>query len=194
MAGATCSSINPAYVREYILTAPSIQAPGQPIHVGYLLKAERASWMTQFAAGIQVEVVGTLIIHFVVVEVSNGSERSAGLRIESFEFNSRGHTELIARSLLREKKVEEVLIGAMKVEAEPASPTTKTRPVRKQTTRRKSSTKGEDEEVKPVIEKAPAVIAAEFIKGILPPSPVGNFGVTEMGMRCLEVSLLIMSM
>ena len=215
ISGVTTTSINPSFVREFQLTTPS-PATGQPIHVGFLLKAEKTSWMSHFDTGVYVELRGALTVHFVVVEIFSASDRSglssAGLKVESMQFSSRGHEEYIARNVVITDKVER-LFEHTTIPAEnsldltdsptiphqpPPTGTSKGRPVRRTTGGRKKSNSKEEivvEEKEDVpigglgTERSSNIEGVEYERNVLPPSPVGSFGITEMGMRCLEVSL-----
>ena len=211
ISGVTTTTINPSFVREFQLTTPS-PATGQPIHVGFLLKAEKTSWMSHFDTGVVVELRGALTVHFVVVEIFNGSDRSgpssAGLKVESMQFSSRGHEEYIARNVVITDKVERLFENSLPagnsldltesptIPNQPPPGTSKGRPVRRTAGgRMKSNSKEEiiieDKEDVAVglgTERLSSIAGVEFQRNVLPPSPVGSFGITEMGMRCLEAS------
>lgn len=157
-----------------------------------------------------VELNGTLTLHFVVVidetgmplgGVGPGSDGS-GLRLESMDFESRGHTEFIQREAIgststssdgaggssssgeKNTAVEGSTTSGASVAESSDSPTgTKRKAFAKKGAAvavAKKKTKMEDE--------SDALIAlAGGDKLLLPTSPVGTFGITEMGMRCLEV-------
>lgn len=99
------------------------------------------------------------------------------------EFDSRGHEELIAREAVVSERVEKFFESgeeAGKGKGKKVGPAM----------RRRSSTKEEDEERPAWGEKTPGLGSVLYENHLLPASPVGSFGITEMGMRCLEVRRL----
>lgn len=81
---------------------------GRPIHVGYLLRADEAIWHSRYQNGVKSELVGTLTTHFVVTATPGTGGAGAGnvppLRIDSVEFEARGHEEFAS---LRDSYVSE---------------------------------------------------------------------------------------
>lgn len=178
------------------------------------------------------------MVHFVVTDSgpSGGIVQPGGrgvLKVESIDFNSKGHEEFILKDSIIKEKIEKLYdlsnssntspgsttatstidppsstgkpgkIGkkaaaALAAAAAAGSTPATTTPVVTGPGRRKSAT------TKELVENANFLVEERGlanerqsgIKGILydtflmPESPVGSFGVTEMGMRCLEVSLL----
>jgi hypothetical protein len=158
--------------------------------------------------------------HFVVTASQPASAGGAGstatsLRIESIDFDSRGHDEWFVKEGVVTEKVERLFDGAGVASGGEESPVlggTKSKPGAKKNgvtatgamTRRKSA--GKDDEtgattadVDPTrgltlprsaplpTERVAGINALEYERHHLPKSGVGNFGITEMGMRCLEV-------
>lgn len=181
-------------MREYFLTT-SDPATGRPIHVGYLLKANRAVWTSNFDSGNKVDLVGSLTVHFVVTMAPGGGGGAGGLKVESIDFDSRGHEEFIARHSILVEKVEKLydVNGRGSEESSPVlGSNSKVKGGKKATMRRRSLTKEDDdfrmdEDNKCGTERVSGLGAVSFEKNVLPISPVGAFGITEMGMRCLEV-------
>ncbi|GAA6018470.1 hypothetical protein JCM10207_000904 [Rhodosporidiobolus poonsookiae] len=107
--GVISTSLTPHFAREYRLTTPDPTAspsspssggsapPSLPVHIGYLLRADDASWTSRFSQGVKVELAGTLTVHLLFKDLGHGA---AGLRIESLEFESRGHDEWISREVV----------------------------------------------------------------------------------------------
>lgn len=163
------------------------------MHVGYLLKAEETTWSSQFANGVKVDLRGSLIVHFAIVQGPGGQQ---ALKIESLQFDSRGHEEWIARDAVVSEQIERVLEGlasgkegqAVKKEVAAAAGGKKGAELRG---RRKSTVVEDSKAVEnaPVLEKERIILENH----IMPASPVGSFGITEMGMRCLEVCFLSLS-
>jgi len=95
------------FVREFRLTTPdpaSLSSPlpaGAPlppqVHVGYLLQAEDASWTSRFAQGTRVDLLGSLTLHLMFKDLGGGS---AGLRIESLDFDAKAFEESVARGAM----------------------------------------------------------------------------------------------
>lgn len=128
--GVLSSTLSPSFIREYRLTTPdtTLQSPssatnansssgasaaggpsgasnsastGAPplpqVHIGYLLRADEAVWTSRFSSGTKVDLVGTLTVHLVFKDLGNGQPV---LRVESFEFESRGHEEWVVREAM----------------------------------------------------------------------------------------------
>ncbi|KPV77262.1 uncharacterized protein RHOBADRAFT_51145 [Rhodotorula graminis WP1] len=95
------------FVREFRLTTPdpaSLSSPlpaGAPpppqVHVGYLLQADDASWTSRFAQGTRVDLLGSLTLHLMFKDLGGGS---AGLRIESLDFDAKAFEESVARGAM----------------------------------------------------------------------------------------------
>lgn len=205
ISGVISSALQPSFVREFLLTAPH-PATGQPVHIGYLLQADNTSWMSKFQSGTTIELLGTLTVHLVVV-VSNagnmmggvgvGSD-GAGLRVESLSFESRGHTEYLPRESLigdrSDRMDSETMSTSTPADTENSPSAAKRRAITKRGggvgSRRRSQTKDEEEEQMPDGTKG-SKFGENSYERSLPVSPVGSFGITEMGMRCLEVSITL---
>ncbi|GAA6060903.1 hypothetical protein JCM10212_003937 [Sporobolomyces blumeae] len=109
--GVLSSTLSPSFIREYRLTTSdtTLQSPSSPppphpsmsnlpqVHIGYLLRADEAVWASRFATGTKVDLVGTLTVHLVFKDLGNGQPV---LRVESFEFESRGHEEWVVREAM----------------------------------------------------------------------------------------------
>lgn len=255
--GVVASALHTTFAREYRLTTPdpSSGSPSQsqsvspdsvsppsaasspspyPVHIGYLLRAEDAVWTSRFRSGTKIDLLGTLTMHLMFKDLGTGA---AGLRIESLEFESRGHEEWIARGAMESvltSMVNEVagagpsersalsgaLLGGVKTEEgagggsrggkekeRPKSKKGNTRETRGMVTRRRSasqkstidhpieddSDENEEEEksVRGEQGRKRELSNEERLQQMrsvsMPVTPVGPFGVTEMGMRCLEV-------
>lgn len=193
----------PSLVREFLLSTPD-PITRQPVHVGFLLKAEDVTWVSRYRSGIQVELVGTLTAHFVVTGPGPGTGANAvALKIESLAFESRGHEEMILREALVHERVERLYDTAELHGSSPPAAVVKGKPTKKMMgTRRKSQIEQEDQEKEAQREMEEAIAAFKregerpsarhgvtWDTAEAPPSPVGSFGIPEMGMRCLEVSL-----
>jgi hypothetical protein len=197
--------MSPAFVREFFLTTPD-PATGRPIHVGYLLKADETTWLSRFSNGVRVDIVGSLVVHFVIAGAGVG-----GLRVESMEFDSRGHEEFVVRDAIVSEMVEKLYdtLSGNAVSATGSDAGIESSPgiggggrgrgARRgsgaaggASTRRRSATKDEvtSEEKSLGSERVQGMASVMFEKVVLPSSPVGSFGITEMGMRCLEVCRL----
>lgn len=119
------------------------------------------------------------------------------MKVESIDFDSKGHEEFITRDSILIEKVEKLYdaTGKGSDEGSPAlGSNAKVKAGKKATTRRRSLTKDEeefrmDEDNKCGTERVSGLGAVSFDKSVIPISPVGAFGITEMGMRCLEVCL-----
>lgn len=200
--------MSPAFVREFFLTTPD-PATGRPIHVGYLLKADETTWLSRFSNGVRVDIVGSLVVHFVIAGPGVG-----GLRVESMEFDSRGHEEFVVRDAIVSEMVEKLYdtLSGNAISATGSDAGLESIPVtgggggggrgrggRRASgaaagaaTRRRSATKDEEtsEEKGLGSERVQGMASVMFEKVVLPSTPVGSFGITEMGMRCLEVRRL----
>ncbi|GAA5893393.1 uncharacterized protein JCM6883_007652 [Sporobolomyces salmoneus] len=120
--GVLSSTLSPSFIREYRLTTPdttlhspsssnntanssnsgpnggSNSSPPLPqVHIGYLLRADEAVWTSRFSSGTKVDLVGTLTVHLIFKDLGNGQPV---LRVESFEFESRGHEEWVVREAM----------------------------------------------------------------------------------------------
>jgi len=105
--GVLSSTLSPSFIREYRLTTPdtTLHSPSSPsnpaplpqVHIGYLLRADEAVWTSRFSSGTKVDLVGTLTVHLVFKDLGNGQPV---LRVESFEFESRGHEEWVVREAM----------------------------------------------------------------------------------------------
>lgn len=71
--------------------------PLQQVHIGYLLRADEAVWSSRFSSGTKVDLIGTLTVHLIFKDLGNGQPV---LRVESFEFESRGHEEWVVREAM----------------------------------------------------------------------------------------------
>ncbi|GAA5861908.1 hypothetical protein JCM8547_008592 [Rhodosporidiobolus lusitaniae] len=261
--GVVGGGLSTTFAREYRLTTPdpsctpSPSSPSSdpprpppasfPIHIGYLLRAEDATWSSRFTSGTKIDLVGTLTMHLMFKDLGTGA---AGLRIESLEFESRGHEEWVAREAMEAFELSGVvgklrtgsLSGALTMAAggvakdedkegaggkegkdrpkgkkgkkeEPPPP-----PSRGMVTRRKSASarelsggagivdgeeeqgrkrensgessarRGSGDEVEILKQEGEDEIRQGMRNVRVPVSPVGTFGVTEMGMRCLEIA------
>ncbi|GJN89934.1 hypothetical protein Rhopal_002923-T1 [Rhodotorula paludigena] len=197
---------------------PPPHAP--PVHIGYLLRAEDATWTSRFSTGARVELVGALTMHLMFKDLGNGA---AGLRIESLEFDARAFEESVVRAAMEPlpayeaaaRGADKAAAGRDKAEDESEA----SRPAkggrrgaaakRGMVTRKRSASAkveqddeegaGESGAVEQDDEKkriAGAPIEGEDDGGVeqkgsamrVPPSAVGGFGVTELGMRCLEIA------
>ncbi|KAK4055780.1 hypothetical protein OIV83_000327 [Microbotryomycetes sp. JL201] len=218
LSGVIATSISPHYVREFVLTAPH-PAHGRPIHVGYLLRADEAVWQSKYMDGAKVDLVGTLTAHFVLTAqpgggVGGGTSLAPPLRIESLDFDSRGHEEWVSRDAFVAEKVERLydLPGYSYDEDEPAanhaSSRTKTRKASGGNagvlTRRRSGAGGKlgdsEDHASPTrghnlpksaslpTERYPGLGSVSYQNVLAPSSKIGSFGITEMGMRCLEIA------
>ncbi|GAA5981955.1 hypothetical protein JCM11641_006810 [Rhodosporidiobolus odoratus] len=232
--GVLSTSLSTTFAREYRLTmleptparSPASPAhPGGPpplppaahVHVGYLLQADDAVWSSRFSQGIKVDLVGTLTVHLLFKNLGSGT---AGLRIESLEFESRGHEEWIVKEAMQampdvssEARKRASLSGALgignggdaKVEDQdrPRSKKGAAPPQKGMVTRRRSASarsearteEAEDEHSDDEERKVSADgLSSQEEKSSrshavrVPLTPVGTFGVTEMGMRCLEIA------
>ncbi|GAA5880891.1 hypothetical protein JCM3774_003234 [Rhodotorula dairenensis] len=252
--GAISSSFQPALVREFRLTTPDPSIPGPasaagaafPVHIGYLLRSDDATWSSRFNDGARVDLRGSLTLHFMFKDLGNGA---AGLRIESLEFDARGFDEYVPRSVLAnlERALsaatadataaqvalkaaeaasatasapadESAIAPTKEEESEPVNGSrrrsSKTQGRGMNTRRRSAATKAEleadgsaarnaDESSAPVRDTKPVAAASaaaavevkshngdsiEARRDRIAPSPVSSFGVTEMGMRCLEIA------
>ncbi|KAL8276478.1 hypothetical protein RQP46_011128 [Phenoliferia psychrophenolica] len=205
ISGVIHSGLTPSLVREFFLTTPD-PSSGRPAHVGYLLKAEHTTWFSNFSSGVKVDLVGSLTVHFVV------TGQPGGLRVESIEFTSRGHEEYVGREGIARERVERFYEKKLegeerekfeREEEERAREEEEERRKRERekgkkpgaATRRRSQTKESEEaeeekaEIKRGLEvPTPGMTAVRFERAIFPTSPVGSFGITEMGMRCLEIA------
>lgn len=179
--------MHPSSTSEYTLTAPH-PVTLQPLHVGYLLQANNTAWVSNFAQ-VVVELRGTLRVHFVVVMEGLG----AGLRVESLDFESRGHTEWVQREAIVQEELQHTTTVSTEQLDQPPTvlPTKRKASAGKKLgagTRRKSQTKDEPvEPVEAIAASEPSREGIRYAQVQLPTSPVGSFGITEMGMRCLEV-------
>lgn len=196
--GVLQSALSLYQVHEFFLTTPD-PSTSRPVHVGYLLKADDATWFSRFGNGVKVDLVGALTVHLVVTGVIGG------LRVESIEFASRGHEEFLAREFVATERVERMFdTGVPEGEdgAEAAGKAAGKKDKAKKpgaSTRRRSQTKeSEDAEEKEaeikrgMDERAGWISSVSYENHMLPISPVGSFGITEMGMRCLEVRLRVL--
>jgi hypothetical protein len=205
ISGCTSTSLQPSFVREYTLTVPH-PSTGQPLHTGYLLIADDTSWISKFNSGTLIELHGCLTVHLVLVRGnyrgSSSASASAGrdrddLRLESLEFDSRGHSEFIQREALvdQEEKTRKASLAASNGSTTSTATTQETKesptkrkpaPKRGVSTRRRTQTQEEDESIS-VAQEVKGSVEDPTMSFTIPVSPVGSFGITEMGMRCLEV-------
>lgn len=136
------------------------------------------------------DLEGSLSVHWVVTP-------GGGLKVEGMEFTSRGHEEFVERGRVVKERVEH-LFDLIPTSPPPSPTTTKRSKKPLVGTRRRSQTNQKDEEeIK--VEKEEEGLGTErkgvgsvwFERALMPGSPVGSFGITEMGMRCLEVSFCL---
>lgn len=192
IAGVISTALHPSFVREYILTVPH-PATGQPFHTGYLLKADNTSWISKFSSGTVVELTGSLTVRFSIVAglFGAGINNRKELRLESMEFEARGQSEFIQRETLAEQggvnRKTSITISSTS-ENSPATTDVKDSPSRrKPPPKRGAATRRRTQAADEPIFEQPKGSTAELAGLKIPPSPVGSFGITEMGMRCLEV-------
>ena len=204
------SAVSPALVREFLLTTPD-PSSGRPAHVGYLLQADDTIWTSTFANGTRVDLGGSLTVHFVVT--------LNGLKIESIEFNSRGHDKFVGRDSIATERVERIYERRVDDEERERFEREEEERQREEdgegrkrqkekakkpgaSTRRRSATRDSEDAAEDLKDRrpcpgshleqlAPGLSTVRFDKHMLPVSPVGSFGITEMGMRCLEVRSLL---
>lgn len=239
LAGAIASTFSQQYIREFFLTTPVPHSssepalepppqcpPGRPIHVGYLLRADEAVWHHRWSNGVKVELTGTLTMHFVVTANPGAGGAGSGtvppLRIESVEFEARGHEEFASmQDAFVYERIERLFDlstpdeQAATHEGEGSPPLGRGHRQGRRVsgsgvlTRRKSAGRvgvgasgdGDDPDssdpkkghVLPKsapwpTERAPGLHGVVYEKMHPPAGIVGSFGITEMGMRCLEVS------
>jgi hypothetical protein len=247
--GVVACALHTTFAREYRLTTPDPSSssasassdggisppsasspPSFPIHIGYLLRAEDAVWTSRFRNGTKVDLLGTLTMHFMFKDLGTGA---AGLRIESLEFESRGHEEWVARGAMEVVlntmageglasegsalsgalggfKGEEGAASGGKEKERPKSKKGAAKESRGMVTRRRSASQkstvdlsledDSDDEEEAAAAKAEQLPNGERKQSLqqirsvrVPSTPVGPFGVTEMGMRCLEVRFLLFS-
>ncbi|KDE05539.1 hypothetical protein MVLG_04130 [Microbotryum lychnidis-dioicae p1A1 Lamole] len=240
LCGVLLTSVQPSFVREFFLSAHH-PVTGQPVHVGYLLRADEAVWSSRYSNGTKVELNGTLTVHFVVVphtatgpggsatgsSISGSAGGGAGagsLRIESMDFESRGHEEWVVKDSVVDELIETFYdvdgegggISQYLKEEEARTTAQSRRSSGLMTTRRKSTNKDEAANgknasmggpqstkghvLKPSTiewneEKRPPGLQTKFRKTSHSPSAgVGSFGITEMGMRCLEIAESVASL
>ncbi|KAI5474835.1 LIM binding protein [Pseudohyphozyma bogoriensis] len=193
LCGVTRSLLTPLRVQEFFLTVPD-PLTSRPVHVGYLLKADSALWSSNFEQGVKVELEGSLNVHFVVTadrDAAGGAGVLKGLKIEAIDFQSRGHEEYFAKESILYEQVEKFVVEGRGGEEGVGGGLEDSPTIGKKKkgaaitgvgagTRRRSQTSKEEEE-----ESAKSV---RFERRLLPISPVGSFGITEMGMRCLEIA------
>lgn len=239
------------FVREFRLTTPDPSAPSSPppppgapphpqVHVGYLLRAEDASWTSRFATGTRVDLLGSLTLHLMFKDLGGGS---AGLRIESLEFDAKAFEESVARGAMepvlaaarREVKQEQRAGAESSEEQDQQQPRQQvpaprgrkgsaaaTAAQRGMVTRRRSASAkteqdtdereggddsaaggsgaggagrtGDDTVAKTEQQQQEGDAQQPLDDGgnqgsvvRVPGSAVGGFGITELGMRCLEV-------
>lgn len=179
--GVSAASLSPSFVREYFLTTPD-PATKKPVHIGYVLDAD-ATWTSRFDNGSRVDLRGFLRAHCVVTE-------SRGLKIESIEFQSKHWDEVFVREMMAFEKVERMLAenagGGGGGGDDDNNNNGGGRPPLKR--KRSATTDQVDFE-----QRTNGLLPASIDKLVLPPPKVGSFGITEMGMRCLEVSLTFCS-
>ncbi|BGP38877.1 hypothetical protein JCM10449v2_002815 [Rhodotorula kratochvilovae] len=206
------------FVREFRLTTPDPSLPSSPsspptpqVHIGYLLRAEDASWTSRFAHGARVDLLGALTMHLMFKDLGGGS---AGLRIESLEFDAKTFEESVARGAMEPVALPPSVPAASKEADEDAARASKARKAstaskRGMVTRRRSASAKVEQEVeheddddrdagdaeredkKPSPQREASREDGEEKKGAVvrvPASAVGGFGITELGMRCLEIA------
>ncbi|GAA5834145.1 hypothetical protein JCM11251_000554 [Rhodosporidiobolus azoricus] len=274
--GALTSTVTTTFAREFRLTTsdpssptPSPPGPSSPndpplppplgtpmVHIGYLLHSPEAAWSSRFLSGTKIDLVGSLTVHLMFKDLGTGS---AGLRIESLEFESRGHEEWVERGgwQVLPSSVLSPAVGGTAVLANavgglgkedqhagseekdrskskkggaaglaketPPVPATKGMITRRRSASAKSNhshSASEDLSRQAELEAERAlagVLEEDVVAGVqevkeedegvkggegggpggkkglgravrVPVSPVGPFGVTEMGMRCLEIA------
>lgn len=243
LSGCLTHTLSPSFIREFALHAPD-PLTSRPIHVGHLLRADEAVWHSRFSDGVKVELTGTLTTHFVLVApvVSPGgggmgeggggaaaAQQAHGppnLRIESMDFDARGHEEFVQREAIISERVERVydlpgFAGLGNLESDTmveggseGSPTSAgggkkggsgAASFSGALTRRRSAVAeegaggGKEDPLRGHTlpksgggwqkERLGGLGSIEASKEFKAPSKVGSFGITEMGMRCLEVSL-----
>jgi hypothetical protein len=173
--------------REIAMFAPGSVASSPPI--GYIVDSPRCTWITHFSNGVQVSLYGKHRSQFrrVPHQPHDGPGNAFMLKIESIEYVFEGYHDYISRSAVVVERIHRY--APSEPQADPQHSPTRARPQRKANNKRSQSATNHNnhDPASPSLEDGPPVFVT-FETSRIPPLPVNGFGVTDGGMRCLEVS------